>query len=205
MVHQIEPAAAVHINEFCAVAAHDVEWLVVAERERRRQICLPASCDRSCRSNVDCFDGPPIDTNDECSGVRRDRHPYIAFADAGYAIEFGCQPEEIGEQLHVEVRCPAAVLRSCADAGEDGALFDALARSELLDADAVEVADEQPERDVVWSLIFQDDDAAVVAGQIANVAGMNNTCKRGTRGLPVRDEDIDAEMQSASLARRCGE
>ena len=75
------------------------------------------------------------------------------------------------------MRCPPAVLRPGANVGEDGAPFYALARSELLNARVVEMANEQPEPRVVVSAVFQDDDAAIVAGEIANVACMNDTCE----------------------------
>ena len=195
VVDEVEERPPAGVEQVGALAADDLQRLVVGEAERAAEAGAPAGGDRVPRARG--ARGDPLGAAQHEVRVRADALPQVGLARGRDAVHVGPHAHEAGQQLEVHVRRPAAVALGRAEPPDHVAGLQprALGRQRL----RVHVAVEREERLARVGLVRDDRQAAVVERERV-VGGVHDRAgERGADRRARRLEQVAAEVDRARL------
>ena len=200
VVDEVEVGPPVLVVEVGAGAADDLQRLPVGQAEHRRDRGAPRREQRLAGARRVGADAARQAQQQVRVGA--DRLPQVALGERADAVRVAAAAEVRGEDLQVQVRRPAAVLGLVAEPADLLPAPQRGARIQALRARPREVAVERVEAHAVAGLVVEDDDPSPVARFRAERDGADGPVERRQDRLAGRQEDVDAEVQRAPLARQ---
>ena len=197
VVDRVEEPASVGVEEVLHVAADDVQGPAVRDREVPAEVCAPPR-----QQVIGGRRGRPYTRQrypEHEVWIGAHAEPQVALARRRHAREISFVPQQVGDDLKVEVRRPSAVLLTCSDRPNPLAAGDRPAALEARQRLRTQVPEERVEPCGLFpglpgNRVLQDDCRAVVELSGVVPEAVDDAIERRIHGRARSHEHVEADV-----------